>query len=190
MSLWKFGLVAIAAVVAPVTAPVAAVALLAGAKGAKDAAAGGSGGLTGLAVDLFMDRVQPVPGSVVYTDLFLSYAEHSGIYVGNGLIAELNGAGNIELVTRREFMQGGTGQSIYVSSCDGQAIGDPAVASRARSMVGSTRDYNILLDNCHQFSSGCLTGNFENSDNFLAFLKTQSEKSLGANEWRVWGENG
>ena len=33
-----------------------------------------------------MDRVQPVPGSVLYTDLFLSYAEHSGIYVGNGLM--------------------------------------------------------------------------------------------------------
>lgn len=186
MSFWKFGLIALSAVVSPV----ATVGLLVGSKIAKNHAAGGSGGITGLAVDLFMDRVQPVPGSVLYTDLFLSYAEHSGVYVGNGLIAELNGAGNIELVTRREFMQGGTGQSIYVSSCDGQAIGDPAVASRARAMVGSTRDYNILLDNCHQFSSGCLTGNFENSDNFLAFLKTQSEKSLGANEWRVWGENG
>lgn len=65
-------------------------------------------------------------------------------------------------------------------------MGSAVVAERAREMIGKRRNYNLLFDNCHQFTSGCLTGNFENSDNFLVFLKTTVEKELGTNEWRVW----
>jgi hypothetical protein len=53
-------------------------------------------------------------------------------------------------------------------------------------MVGSSRAYNLLLDNCHQFTSGCLSGDFENPSNFMYFLKGDAEKYLKCNEWRVW----
>lgn len=136
--------------------------------------------------NVLRDKVQPVPGSVVYTDLAFGYAEHSGIYVGDGRIVELNSKGDISVVTPRDFISGGSGVSIYVSCKNGAAVGGERVAAAALRKRYSKRDYNLILDNCHQFTSGCLTGKFENSDNFLMFLKQQAKESLGATEWRVW----
>lgn len=65
-------------------------------------------------VDAIRDRVQPVPGSVVYTDYFIGYIEHSGIYIGDGRIANLTGAGDVTLVSAQEFMRGTTGWHIFV----------------------------------------------------------------------------
>ena len=53
-------------------------------------------------------------------------------------------------------------------------------------MVGKSRDYNFIMDNCHQFTSGCLTGDFENADNFLWMLKDTAGEVLGADNWRLW----
>ena len=76
---------------------------------------------------------------------------------------------------------------IYVSCKGGQPVGSQQAAQRALDMVGGSRDYNLILDNCHQFCSGCLTGNFENSDNFLWMLKYTAEKTIGTDDdWRVW----
>ena len=47
------------------------------------------------------DHVQPMPGSVLYCDLWVA-VEHSGIYVGNGEIVHLDGSGHI-------IKTGGTG---------------------------------------------------------------------------------
>ena len=86
----------------------------------------------------------------------------------------------------RGFVEGKTAISIYVSCRDRVAVGDASVARRGRRMVGKHRDYNFILDNCHQFSSGCLTGDFENADNFLWMLKRTTEAALESNTWRVW----
>lgn len=134
-------------------------------------------------------NVEPVLGSVVYCDLACT-VEHSGIYVGDGRIAHLNGDGAVELVTREEFMArlGGLNPalSIYVSCAGANAVGDDLVAHRALVMAGTRREYNVILDNCHQFTSGCLTGSFENPDNFWWCLKMTAENELGADTWRVW----
>jgi hypothetical protein len=53
-------------------------------------------------------------------------------------------------------------------------------------MVNDYRDYNLILDNCHQFTSGCLSGNFENAHNFFWMVRDETFKVLGANGWRVW----
>lgn len=53
-------------------------------------------------------------------------------------------------------------------------------------MVGKKRNYNLLLDNCHQFASGCITGDFENNDNFLFMLKHTAKEHLNLDTWRVW----
>ncbi|QOH81206.1 lecithin retinol acyltransferase family protein [Plesiomonas shigelloides] len=135
------------------------------------------------------DKVdEPVLGSVVYCDLAFGYAEHSGIYIGNGKIAHLNKYGCIEAVTPKEFIDGTTAISIYVSCSDffAFATGSDEVAERAKSMLGCSRDYNVILDNCHQFSAGCLTGNFENANIFLWMVKDEAKKVILATKWRVW----
>ncbi len=139
--------------------------------------------------NLIAPKCTPVPGSVVYCDL-VGCAEHSGIYVGNNKIVHLDGSGKIEQVSPNTFLKRLNGFNpafkIYVSCHDKSAAGLKEVAARALDMVGSERDYNLILDNCHQFSSGCLTGDFSNADNFLWMLKYTAEKSIRANKWRIW----
>ena len=140
--------------------------------------------------NVFRDKVHPDIGSVLYVDMLFGRAEHSGIYVGNGEVVELRGDGLVCKVPASYFIDDGslkmTGVSIYVSSQSGCAVGSELVAERALSMLGCRRNYNFIFDNCHQFCSGCLTGNFENSDNFLWMLKHTAQKTIGADEWRVW----
>ncbi|MBV5341472.1 MAG: hypothetical protein J0665_18275 [Deltaproteobacteria bacterium] len=135
---------------------------------------------------VFCETVTPVAGSVLYTDLCFGYAEHSGIYIGHNQIVELNAKGGISVVTPEEFISGGTGVHIYVSSFDGCAVGSKKAAKRAKYLINSQRDYNFLLSNCHQFTAGCLTNEFENGSSFLWMLKDDCQTYLGANEWRIW----
>lgn len=135
---------------------------------------------------VFRGKVLPELGSVVYCDLAFGYIEHSGIYVGNDEIVHLNRHGRIEKVSAEQFISRTTAMSIYVSSANGEAVGSREVCHRALSIVGQTRHYHVLRDNCHQFTSGCLTGNFENRSRLLTLLKMQSKKALQADEWRVW----
>lgn len=133
--------------------------------------------------------VEAKRGAVVYCDLVGDYAEHSGIYVGNGQIVNLEGDGKIRKVTFKEFIKGTTGEMIYVSCKGGKSVGSDKVADRALSMVGKSRDYNMIMDNCHQFAAGCLTGDFESAMNFLWMLKDEAYKAYGANQWfRCYGE--
>lgn len=138
--------------------------------------------------NVIRDKVSPKIGSVVYCEMAFGLAEHSGIYVGNGKIVELSGDGVIRQVSGYDFMDSKvpTARSIYVSSQNGKAIGSEKVAERALNMLGRQREYNLILDNCHQFSAGCLTGDFENANNFLWMLKHEAEKRWGKLEWRVW----
>ena len=137
-------------------------------------------------VDSSRDPVWPKVGSVLYCDLLFGYMEHSGIYIGNNKIVHLAGNGKIETVSPKGFMQGGSGCNIYVSCRDKFSVGSEAAARRAKKSIGSSRNYNFLLDNCHQFSTGCLTGNFNNSSSFLWMLKDESAKELESDNWRYW----
>ncbi len=136
------------------------------------------------------DKVYPRVGSILYIDMAFGFADHSGVYVGNGQVVELAGDGLIRKVPLWRFMGTpslvNTAISVYVSSRNGCGIGSDAVASRALGMVGTRRHYHFLFDNCHQFCSGCITGHFENSDNFLWMLKDTVRRRMHANEWRVW----
>lgn len=141
------------------------------------------------AVDLFRDKVTPVRGSVLYTDLAIGFVEHSGIYIGNNRIVELNSDGYIEIVTPKQFMQGGTGTVIYVS-CDGKdPVGDEDVAEWAELQVGgctATLEYNVIFDNCHQFTLQCINEDPCEQGTLLAQVKSASRDVLGTTTWRVW----
>lgn len=138
-------------------------------------------------IDTVRESAHPAIGSVVYCDLVFGYMEHSGIYVGNNKIVHLSSLGEVEAVTPPEFVEGTTAMNIYISCKDDFAIGSSIVSNRALDMLGHKRDYNFLINNCHQFSAGCLTGDFENNAcNFLWMLKDKAEDSLQANTWRQW----
>lgn len=137
-------------------------------------------------VDSYRDQVEPVIGSVLYCDLAFGYMEHSGVYIGNNKIVHLNGGGEIEAVSPKGFIDCGTAVSIYVSCRDTNPVGSKQAAKRAKSMIGHSQNYNFILDNCHQFSSGCLSGDFKNAHSFLWMLKDETSKRTEANTWRVW----
>ena len=132
--------------------------------------------------------VKPVEGSILYTDLVANYAQHSGVYIGDEQIVELNREGEIKIVSPEEFISGGTGIDIYVSCRGDLAVGSSKVAKRARKRVGQRRNYNPLLDNCHQFVSACLSKNHDNGDNFLWMLKSSAKNHLAVDNWRIWNK--
>ncbi|WP_263226531.1 lecithin retinol acyltransferase family protein [Pseudomonas alabamensis] len=143
--------------------------------------------------NVLMDQVEPIPGSIVYCDLGFGIAEHSGIYIGRNRIVHLDGSGKIEKVSPAQFLNRLDGMnsaiSIYVSCRDGAAIGSKSAASYARNMVGKRIKYNVLNNNCHRFTSECISGS--SSDYLCEFylLKAQIEKDMKCNEWRVWRLN-
>ena len=132
---------------------------------------------------------EPIPGTPVYCNLAVA-VEHTGIYVGDNEIVQLNGDGNIEIVSPREFLARLDGLnpavSIYCACRSGKALGRKVIADRARSMVGSRRDYSLVFDNCHQFTCGCISGDFENPCNFFWMVENEIRAKLGAFTWAEW----
>ena len=63
-------------------------------------------GLAGALVmmDCCSRRVKPVAGSVVYYRMFNGLAEHSGVYVGDGMIVHLDGFGFVTKVSMDAFV--------------------------------------------------------------------------------------
>ncbi|VGM94778.1 Uncharacterised protein [uncultured Avibacterium sp.] len=135
--------------------------------------------------NIFRHKVIPKFGSILYCDLAFGIIEHSGIYVGNNSVVHLNKYSEIEKVSLSDFIQGALAITIYVSSSNGKAIGSKKVGNFALSQVGKKTKYNVLLRNCHQFSSSCITGNLDNNDLLLSLLKITARKKLGVNEWRA-----
>jgi hypothetical protein len=145
------------------------------------------------------ESVEPEIGSVVFCKL-AGNAEHTGVFIGHlgeddKCIVELRGNGDVSLVTPQEFLDGPsgirlTGIAIYVS-CDenGCSLRNYQVAELAKAKINSQRDYNLLVDNCHQFTCGCLSGDFENSSNFFWMMEEDVKKYLNQGydiTWRNW----
>jgi hypothetical protein len=139
--------------------------------------------------NLFTENVQPVYGSIVHCSLF--GAEHTGIYVDNNQIVELLGTGEIRLSSPHQFIQGTNALSIYVACNKKRVLSYQPAADRAIEMIGKSRKYHLLKDNCHQFTSGCLLNEFNNDYNYFYSLeKLISEKvNEGKNiKWNVWNK--
>ena len=124
-------------------------------------------------LERFVDNVfretvpEPAIGSVLYCDLAFGLSAHSGIYIGDNTIVDLDGDGIVKPTTSTEFLDRldgfNTAISIYVSCSDVIPVGSEAVVLRAINAIGNERNYNLLFDNCHQFTTGCLTGDFDNN---------------------------
>ena len=160
----------------------------------------------------FRDSVTPVPGSVLYADL-LGLVEHSGIYVGNGQISNIEVEGFAEGAVRRcgpsSFVsKSALGKKIYVSCNSQGAVGHADVAAGADNHVGERSFYGLVIKNCHQFSEKCvnyaeggyhgepfsaakLVGKLvpsvsETWEMTINSLKKSAKERLGATKWRLW----
>lgn len=146
--------------------------------------------VSGFAHNILLDHVTPEIGSVVHCGLAFNIIDHSGIYIGRNRIIHLDGSGRIEKVSPEQFLNRldglNLGVSIYVSCKDGKPIGSKLAAKRAREKLGTNLKYSLHSNNCHMFTSGCLTGNFKNKDRFFNSLTDTTEDVLGSNGWRVW----
>ncbi|PMM03462.1 hypothetical protein BCT63_14225 [Vibrio kanaloae] len=137
--------------------------------------------------NLFWKTDGPVRGSIVYCDLAFGYAEHSGVYMGNGRIIHRNGKGLIEAASIRQFLADTTALSIYVScNAQGKAVGNESTAQIAEAMLGVQTDYSLLNENCHQFCSYCLNGDIFSNTFTLTQLECDALLHIQASQWRVW----
>lgn len=141
-------------------------------------------------LERFLNRRQPVYGSIISTGLYDGLGEFSGIFAGNHQVLTLaQKARRPQLITLEEFSKlppANAESEIYVSFEAGtwKAASFPQAVRRARELYDGTGDYRLLLMNSHQFCSGCLTGNFDNMDTGLAELKqTISEICAQKLEW-------
>ncbi|HIW33172.1 MAG TPA: lecithin retinol acyltransferase family protein [Candidatus Paenibacillus intestinavium] len=136
---------------------------------------------------------EPAFGAVIYTDLLFGVGDHSGIYVGNHEVVSLRGDGRIRKDSLRTFTGNLTTINTHIyMPCDtsGYPVGSYSAGSKAIDMIGESRSYHLLVDNCHQFCAGCLHGNFENSSNFLWMLKDEFEHSQHDQiTWKKWRWN-
>lgn len=126
-------------------------------------------------------------GALVFCELGKE-AEHSGIYIGNGGIVELNGDGWVQRVTPISFYSSSqyrTGNEIYTfTDLNGNIISSKEIANRAKNKVGTKINYNVAVNNCHKFSAGCITGNFDNFNVTFTQLKELIERRYGYYEIR------
>jgi len=157
----------------------------------------------------FRQKVEPIAGSVVYSDLWFA-VEHSGIYIGEGKIANIVvdkfTKSTVLLNNPEEFTsKSKLGKKIYVS-CDNhsESVGDTSIASAAYSCLGQEYRYNLILKNCHQFSTKCVNQktsdiiNFSLSNTLMAMLpsetweptlkvlKIAAQRKLGTKKWLLW----
>lgn len=154
----------------------------------------------------FRDKVQPVPGSVLYCDLWVA-AEHSGIYVGDGQISNIVVDGFAEssvcMDSARSFTSKSTlGRKIYVSCDSSGAVGSADVAHGANNHVGERAFYGLVFKNCHAFATKCVNYSgqqhhpqglpdlqLETWELTMAALKRTARHKLGASKWRLWDWN-
>ena len=157
----------------------------------------------------FRDKVAPVPGSVLYCDLWVA-VEHSGIYVGDGKISNIVVDGIAESTVCRNDPESFTsksvlGRKIYVSCNVAGPVGHAVVARCADAQIGERAFYGLVIKNCHQFSTRCVNARGQDAaeqglwdklrsqlwpaetwEPTLGVLKVTAQQKLGATKWRLW----
>lgn len=106
-----------------------------------------------------MVKLSEVPaGALVVCEIFHLF-DHTGIYVGDGQIVELQGTGLVRSVSIPRFMENRSGEELLVA-CDslGKPLENHAAAERAVSQIFTFQTYDLISNNCHRFCGHCFTG--------------------------------
>lgn len=153
----------------------------------------------------FREKIIPVEGSVVYSDLYFG-VEHSGIYIGNNEISNIIVDNFAESSVKKSSPEEFTDKSylykkIYVSCNSNGAVGNNDVSNGAITHLGERGFYGLIFNNCHEFSEKCVeySKNNYSFDNLFKLkdmdetwersirnLKAKSKKKLGATKWKLW----
>jgi len=111
--------------------------------------------------DLFNteQKVLPEIGSLVCCGIG-GLLDHTGIWVGEDSIIELDGNGLIKPISVQRFTKERSGNNIFIA-CDSNAtpLASVSAANRAQEQVFQYRDYHLLENNCHQFIWQCFKPN-------------------------------
>lgn len=102
------------------------------------------------------------PGTPVFCNFTFSIAEHTGICVGDRIV-HLDGTGKVCCSSPAKFLARLDGTNLsaniyYAASAENTPLATAAIADRARQQIGRQLGYNLLTNNCHDFSIGCITG--------------------------------
>lgn len=99
--------------------------------------------------------VIPVPGSIVCCGI-AGVLDHTGIWIDDDVIIELDGNGLIKPVSCARFIAERSGQDIYVA-CDslGRPLAKASAVNNAVNQIYQYQDYHLIENNCHQFVWQC-----------------------------------
>lgn len=122
-------------------------------------------------------------GAILMCSLALGAAEHTGIYLGDGKVAELKGTGEIRSISLEEFISSTdvrTGRYAYAASkVNGDILISKEAEINAKNSLYEYWDYSLLTNNCHKFTAGCITGDFDNIYVAFTLLEQLINFSLG-----------
>jgi hypothetical protein len=97
-------------------------------------------------------------GAVVVCEIFHLF-EHSGIYIGEGQIVELQGSGLVRAISINRFFDNRSGKHLLVA-CDrrGEVLLGNGCYERAVAQIFTVQNYDLIHNNCHRFTQHCVSG--------------------------------
>ena len=100
-------------------------------------------------------RVPPKIGAIVCCTI-AGVLEHTGIWLGDDTIAELDGNGLIKPISSQRFLKERSGKQIFIA-CDSLAepLAVEKVAEYAAQQLFQYQQYDVINNNCHQFVWQC-----------------------------------
>lgn len=108
-----------------------------------------------IAMNSHYSFVEPTLGAIVCCGI-AGVLDHTGIWVGDNTIVELDGNGLIKPISHQRFLHERSGEQIFIL-CD--SLGTPLAlelaGEKALKQIFQSIDYHFLDNNCHQFVWQC-----------------------------------
>ena len=106
-------------------------------------------------------------GAVVACEIFHLF-EHTGIYLGEDVVVELQGTGLVRAISTNRFLAGRSGEELLVA-CNrrGEVITSADCVARASARIYTVERYDLLHNNCHRFTYSCVSGMSEEITSFF-----------------------
>ncbi|MFT5757372.1 MAG: hypothetical protein ACI9LM_002101 [Alteromonadaceae bacterium] len=116
--------------------------------------------------------VKPVVGAIVCCAIG-GILEHTGIWVDDDTIIEMDGQGLIKPISSRRFTAERSGGKIFIA-CDSNArpLFSDVAAQRALEQIFLCQHYDMINNNCHQFLWQC----FNPHDTSLTTFKELNQR--------------
>jgi hypothetical protein len=99
--------------------------------------------------------VKPIVGAIVCCGIG-GILDHTGIWVDEDTIVEMDGQGLIKPISSRRFTEQRSGKNIFIA-CDSKAnpLISEVAAQRALEQIFLSQQYDMINNNCHQFLWQC-----------------------------------